>query len=582
MKSTAKTRTTIHNDILKPVSLARLDVQGDLAVRSVMNYARLEGKWYRPWEVFSADQHGWPADWEGRIILALVSQAQATHRPPAWLDQIIDGVPGNFNTRGYYGVICQEGASDEQQLAGHSWLLRGLIAHYEWKKDRRVLGWIEQILRNLVLPAKENYRRYPVCQADIANLQGWVLSKLQSKGKSHALSGDLGCGFIALDGVSDAYRLLRWPELKELAEVMIERFLKIDLEGLHVQTHATLSALRGIIRFAEVTGNTTHLAAACRIFDRYKAVAMTEHYGNYNWWGKPRWTEPCGIIDSYIIATWLWKLTGRVEYLEDAHHIYYNAATHAQRTIGSFGTDFCLGAELAPHEPSVEYDSRMVQPRTYEVYWCCTMRGGEFFARACESVFMTSGNTLVLPFYHNNTATVKLAGGTVQLRETTGYPYNGTVRLEVLAASRPKTTYTVKFYLPSWRKRRTVKLAVNGKPVATSLKDGFLVARTRLAPGMVLSLDFGIKLHTEETLNANSTEGRFSFRHGPMILAVDYDMESEDAGPRSEAVSLTRDTELEYAGQGSWKVKGGDIVLSPLYRIDRLAKPNTRRQALFG
>lgn len=77
----------------QPLPPVNLTVAGDLAARSVLNYARLEGKWYRPWEVFGADQHGWPADWESRIVLALVSQARTTHCEPAWPEEVIDALP---------------------------------------------------------------------------------------------------------------------------------------------------------------------------------------------------------------------------------------------------------------------------------------------------------------------------------------------------------------------------------------------------------------------------------------------------------------------------------------------------------
>ena len=76
----------------------------------------------------------------------------------------------------------------------------------------------------------------------------------------------------------------------------------------------------------------------------YTSEAWTEAYGNYNWFGAPRWTEPCAIIDSFIVTTTLWKLTRDVQYLEDAHHIYFNALCHGNRINGSFGSDICTGA----------------------------------------------------------------------------------------------------------------------------------------------------------------------------------------------------------------------------------------------
>ena len=119
---------------MKAIDIKDINIKGDLAVRSGLNYSRLEGKWYRPDEVFKADSHGWPADWEGRIILGLTLLAQSTHRTPAYLDEIIALIPEHLNERGYFGPILPEGKFDEQHFGGHSWIIRGLVEYYYMKK----------------------------------------------------------------------------------------------------------------------------------------------------------------------------------------------------------------------------------------------------------------------------------------------------------------------------------------------------------------------------------------------------------------------------------------------------------------
>jgi len=562
-----------------PVSPEDVTIVGELAARSILNYGRLEGKWYRPWEVFSADQHGWPADWEGRIVLALVSQARLTHREPAWLGEIVDGIPAHLNERGYLGPICPEGVCDEQQLAGHSWLLRGLIAYSEWKQDTNAGKIVETILRNLVLPAAANYPAYPLSPADLPAVKGWQLSKLQSKGKSHALSSDLGCAFILLDGVTEACRHFQWPELRSMAEAMIERFLKIDLEALHVQTHATLTALRGICRYVELTGDARVLAATKKIFGRYKEVAMTEHYANYNWWGRPRWTEPCAVIDSYILAVWFWRLTGDAQYLADSHHIFYNGVAHAFRADGCFGTDWCLGA--APPVEDGEHDPLVLQPRTYEVYWCCTMRGGELFARAGEALFYKQRDAIVLPSFHNAIATVD---GLI-LRETTAYPYEGRVRLEILQANEARRR-VFRFFAPPWRSHCAPLLTLNGNRLPTEVVDGFVEFAAEVKSGDEIEFDFGVGLHVMKTHNPNSVQGVHSFRHGPLLLVVHqpapevYD--PSNPPPAATVGSLPVDTELEHLGRGRYRSRSNpDLVLTPVYHVEELTRTWHARQGLF-
>lgn len=564
---------------LKTNDLNDIEIRGDLAVRSVLNYARLEGQWYRPWEVFGADQHGWPGDWEGRVILALVSQARVSKRAPAWLEDILAMLPAKLNEKGYLGKICAPGWANEQQLAGHSWLVRGLLAYCDWKGSAEIRKMVEGILRNLVLPAMANFRNYPITAEQVREPDRWELSHPQSKTKSHKGSIDTGCGFILLDGLTEAYRFFKWPELKAMIEVVIQRFLKLDLEGGHVQTHATLTCLRGMCRYVELGGPKRYLTAVRRIFDRYKTVAMTEHYGNYNWWGRPRWTEPCAIIDSYILAHWLWRLTGDPNYQADAHHIFYNGVAHAFRAEGCFGTDWCLGA-VPPDEDggAAAHHPLVLQPRTYEVYWCCTMRGGELFARATEAVAATDGKDVWFPIFHDATVTV----GGLTFRETTEYPYEGKVRVEIVAA-KPARRRTLRFFLPPWRTGKPV-VKLNGKQMPLRVAKGFVAVSSTFKARDVLQYEFGLGIYVRKPHNVNTVGKVHSFRHGPMLLALAQSApECFDPAnpPRPEIVTLPAGTRFERLGRGKYRAHNSGPTLSPVYDIGNLTQRWHARQALF-
>ncbi len=58
-------------------------LSGELGYRILKNYCRLESDIYRPGKIFQMEQNGWPGDWEGRTILALV-HGQVTKREPAF------------------------------------------------------------------------------------------------------------------------------------------------------------------------------------------------------------------------------------------------------------------------------------------------------------------------------------------------------------------------------------------------------------------------------------------------------------------------------------------------------------------
>ena len=571
---------------MKSIRFEDIQIKGALAVRSGLNFARLEGQWYRPDEVFQADSHGWSADWEGRVILALTMLAQSTHRTPAYLDEIISLVPEHLNVKGYFGPILPEGKFDEQHVSGHSWMLRGLIEYYYMTKDEKVKGIIERMAKNFVLPLKGNFSKYPIDPKNRFNDQEiWTLSKLQTKTKHHAETSDAGCAFIMIDGVTQAYEMLCWPELKEVAEEIIARYMQMDFLILCIQTHATLSGLRGILRFYEMVNEAKYLDTAIKIFDLYKKEAWTEAYGNYNWFGAPRWTEPCGIIDSLIVATTLWKHTQKPIYLEDAHHIYFNALSHGHRINGSFGTDRCVGAKETE-------DNLFLTPINYETYWCCTMRGGEGFSRAIEYNFFMDGNKVYIPFYNNCTATLRFDDGMIKVEEKTLYPFYGNVSMEVLEST-AKTAKKISFFAPSWSTKDKITVQINGKAVKTQFEKGFISIEVAFKPGDKIEFDLGLSLKTEDANFKNSVTGYHKFMYGPMVLGYKAQSEinslegnrfenyAESKYKAAEAINLPRDTQFERIGRSHFKTKDSGIVLSCLCDIKELTQEDSMRQLLF-
>ncbi|MBT6147800.1 MAG: hypothetical protein HOH74_20350, partial [Gemmatimonadetes bacterium] len=191
---------------MKPADLSRLTFYGELAMRANLNFARLESEKYWPETIFEMDQHAWPADWEGRTMLALTMHAQVTKREPAFLDAILEGIPGRLNEKGYLGPVYDDGVTHEQAMSGHSWMLRALIEYHNWKAERqpvqaeKSMALIRSIVDGLYIPQAENYRDYPVMEPERYEDPRWILSHKQTKTKSHAGTSDCGCAFIALDG----------------------------------------------------------------------------------------------------------------------------------------------------------------------------------------------------------------------------------------------------------------------------------------------------------------------------------------------------------------------------------------------
>lgn len=283
------------------------------------------------------------------------------------MEQMLEKMPSMVNEKNYLGD-CSGAYFREEQLSGHSWLLRGLCEHYENFHDDESMAMIRDITRNLYLPLKGQIHTYPVDRSDKKG-GGVSGSEIGSIGK-WLLSSDTGAAFMSVDGLSHAYKLTKDAEVKELLDEMIVFYSELDKRALKVQTHCTLTAARGMMRMFAVTGEAAYRDRAAAIYDLYvHGGGMTYTYQNLNWWGRPdTWTEPCAIVDSLMLALELYKSTGDEAYRTTAARIWHNGFATLQRANGGAGTDTVVTAE----SPWNELKSQM-----YEAYFCCTMRLAE-------------------------------------------------------------------------------------------------------------------------------------------------------------------------------------------------------------
>lgn len=339
----------------------------ELKERIALSYKRFtDDEYYRIGGVFSPDTYDWPGDKEGRALLAFVSHYKITGKKIPCMREMLAEMEKHLNGRRYMGEAA--GVILEQQLSGHSWLLRGLCEHHEQFGDAYSLSLLRDITENLFLPTMGRYADYPVDrdQMDAGGVSGSELGLVNG----WLLSTDIGCAFMSIDGLSHVYRITEDWRVKELVDEMIGVYLAIDKKKLRAQTHCTLTAARGMMRMYWETMDEKYLAGAKEIWDLYvTGGGMTRTYQNLNWWGRPdTWTEPCAIVDSLMLSAELFKATDDEKYRTLAARIWHNGLSTAQRDNGGAGTD-TLVCEGSPWT--------YLAAQMYEAPFCCTMRLAE-------------------------------------------------------------------------------------------------------------------------------------------------------------------------------------------------------------
>ncbi len=566
--------------VLAPLPLDAVAAAGDLRRRQTLNFQRLHEAPYRfAAMIDSSTSREAPGDWVGRAVLALSVLGQTLHTEPHYLEEIIARLPSALNERGYIGLVHAPGTADENQVGGHNGLLRGLCEYYLWKKDPRALALIRSVVTGLMLPTRPLYAEYPSERLEKLADGKPVGLTVKHEGAWVGLSTDIGVVFFTLDGLTQAYTIDPTPELRALIETMIARYAQIDVVALSAQTHSTLSTLRGIFRWWEEVDPRPELLALVRErYALYGAHAETEHYANYNWFGRPEWTEACGVVDSFLLALQLWRATAQPDYLRTAHRIYFNSLSYAQRPNGGFGCDQCVGANGRLHvEP---------HPKIFEAPFCCSMRGAEGLAWAAQGNFMVEAarGEVWTGFYFEGDYTLRFADGEVVLRVVSEYPHAGRVRWTVARASAvaPKRWH---FFVPPNVPARALRLTRQPKAsvgeadapeVALTPVNGFVAAEVSFVAGESFALEFPLSLATYQPHTTEFPAGYHRFFHGPLLLGA------EQRDPAT--ATLQANDEFTALGRGRYQCKRTGTELAPIndltYRDEAEARRD-RRQVLF-
>lgn len=354
----------------------------ELDERIRLNLNRLcEYPYYQKEQIFAPVDYDWYGDKEGRALLAFVCHYKISKTKIPAMDYLISALADRVNESGYLGPIYEH-EIHEQQLSGHSWLLRGLCEYYEQFNDSAVLKYINDITDNLFIQNSGKFKGYPIDRSSIC--AGDVSGSVSGKLSEWILSTDIGCAFMSVDGLSHVYKLTKREDVGELVREMAEAYLSIDKVKLKAQTHCTLTCARGLMRMYKETGENFYLEGAKEIFRLYtECGGMTITYQNINWWGRPdTWTEPCAIVDSLILAVELYKATKNEKYRVYGARIYHNGFATLQRINGGAGTDSCVTSN----------GEHMLYAKMYEAYFCCTMRLAEglwYISRNTDLLFAT-------------------------------------------------------------------------------------------------------------------------------------------------------------------------------------------------
>ena len=234
--------------------------------------------------------------------------------------------------------------------------------------------------------------------------------------------------------------------------------------------------------------------------------------------------ESCAAIGNMM---WNWRMlhaTGEARFTDVMERALYNGINSG---MSLDGTLYCYRNPLA-FDPATGDTIR----NTWYDTTCCPPNLERTLASLPGYFYSTSKEGVYVHLYDNATLDWHLESGTpLVLEQTTKYPWDGTVRLNVKPAKAEE--FTVFLRIPGWSGHSSV--TVNGKPVEVAAPGQYLAIRRRWSGNDIveLALDMRPQILRANPAVADDT-GRVALARGPLVYCMEH---LDQAGPKEDGAA---------------------------------------------
>jgi len=267
--------------------------------------------------------------------------------------------------------------------------------------------------------------------------------------------------------------------------------------------------------------------------------------------------ESCAAIGMMM---WNWRMlaaTGDAKFTDVIERALYNGINSG---MSLDGRTYCYRNPLA-FDPQGDSSDRHAPEGKIRNPWydttCCPPNLERTFASLPGYFYSTSDDGVYVHLYDNSVMNARLKdGGAVNIRQTTNYPWEGTVKVAVNPTEAQEFALHVR--IPGWSAKNTVK--VNGVAVSDVRPGTYLEIKRRWSVGDTVELSFDM---TTRLLKANPAvnedRGRVAFQRGPVVFCMEgLDQANKDGG---DLVGYTAKLEGVSTARYEPDLLGGVVVL---------------------
>ncbi|HNP22062.1 MAG TPA: glycoside hydrolase family 127 protein [Panacibacter sp.] len=516
------------------------------------------GEWtvqYLWWN--SETQSNW---WDGYIRTAiLLNDSAALKKVKVYISHILS----TQDADGYLGIYDKDLRYHFNNENGELWskttLLRGLLAWYEYSRDKTVLTAITRAVDNVLA-------NYPVNHS-----HPFYSDKPYAGGLTHGLMfTDVLEALYRLTGNHDYldYCIFMYQDFSSFTlseDAQYKKLLDTSLSfyghGVHTYEH-----LRTVAAAYYASGNDS-LALALKIFlykiSKYTlpsgAAAGDEFIGARTADATNTGYEFCSLhelMEGYIS---LLAKTGNALYGDKTERLFFNAAQGAmhpsQSAICYLKTDnsWSLTGGKNGDTSDIHQTRYRYSPVHKEAAVCCVPNAGRIGPAYVQNMWMKEQGALVATLLGPCELSTSLEGNNILIKETTGYPYTNTVSFNI-KTGKPQT-FTIKIRKPSW----ATKISSSA---AYKIENNFIVI-TRQWNNNTVNLSF------EASATIMHTAGNEIYlMYGPLVLA--HPIEAKEKITRQYSVGGLKELQYSPVSDIRYQYNRSDLQLT---RVKNTATP---------
>ena len=245
------------------------------------------------------------------------------------------------------------------------------------------------------------------------------------------------------------------------------------------------------------------------------------------------YAETCAAIGLDLWNYRMFLATGEARFLDVMERAMYNGILSG---VSHEGDTFFY---TNPLESSGD-----AERREYYSVACCPSNIARLLAQLPEFIYAQQDDVIYVNLFVGSSADIELPGSNVRLQQTTGYPWEGTVEIEIDPAD--EMEFELRVRIPAWsipgagplptdlydwgldraRELRVEALAADGSVTEIDTdsvrEEGFLVVRRTWKAGdrLRLTLDMGVqRIAAHADVEAN--DGTLAIQVGPLVFAAE-------------------------------------------------------------